>query len=360
MKRAVMIAVVLLWVYGCGIAQEPLKSGQSHPKATPKPQMFILETDGQRWSVDLRRFGYDGVDPTTLNRGEFHAWLKPIEERVYRAPKNARFVSRTIQPHQNGRKLDQQKIDDWLDNIHEYVNQSLPVPYRTLYPTITTEMLEQIKEKRIGRYSTLYNPNHTNRSHNIWLSAKAIDYHVVDVGEVFSFNQVVGPRLVSRGYKPAPIIVRGEYTEGIGGGICQTSSTLFNAVDQAGLRIIQRVSHSKEVTYVPIGRDATVSWGGPDFRFQNQLNQPVLIVAQARYGRLTVSIYGPEEIRNQPHPVPEAPRQIPESEKVSPTQPQPLEKKSEYEEAPIPPSQLPRSYGEGMESTSPGNATVAH
>jgi len=77
-------------------------------------------------------------------------------------------------------------------------------------------------------------------------------------GKFFSFNQVVGERTLERGYEPAPEIVKGEYTEGIGGGICQTSSTLFNAVDAAGLRVIERVSHSHVVTYVPIGRDATV------------------------------------------------------------------------------------------------------
>ena len=89
---------------------------------------------------------------------------------------------------------------------------------------------------------------------------------------------------------PAKIIVRGEFSEGIGGGICQISSTLFNAVDRAGLTIIERYSHSRSVPYVPHGRDATVNWGGPDFSFRNNYNQPILIRAQALPGRVYISI----------------------------------------------------------------------
>ena len=84
---------------------------------------------------------------------------------------------------------------------------------------------------------------------------------------------------------PAKIIVRGEFSEGIGGGICQISSTLYNAVDRAGLKIVERYSHSRSVPYVPPGRDATVNWGGPDFSFKNNYNQPILIRAQALPGQ---------------------------------------------------------------------------
>lgn len=92
-------------------------------------------------------------------------------------------------------------------------------------------------------------------------------------------------RTPDKGYMKAPVIVRGELSEGVGGGICQVSSTLFNAVDRAGLEIVQRYSHSRRVPYVPPGRDATVSWGGPDLRFQNKYNQPVLIRAKQHGGR---------------------------------------------------------------------------
>ncbi|WP_062047010.1 VanW family protein [Bacillus sp. JCM 19034] len=115
-------------------------------------------------------------------------------------------------------------------------------------------------------------------------------------GEVFSFNTTVGKRTIERGYLPAPIIIRGELSEGVGGGICQVSSTLFNAVDLAHLKVIQRYSHSKQVPYVPPGRDATVSWYGPDFSFQNNYNQPILIRSFVSGGQMTISLFSSDDI----------------------------------------------------------------
>src|SRR5690606_24482567 len=114
--------------------------------------------------------------------------------------------------------------------------------------------------KLIGQYVTYYNSRNKNRSHNISLAAKSINNYVLFPGEVFSFNKVVGQRTISKGYMRAKVIVRGEFSEGIGGGICQVSSTLYNAADHAGLKIMQRYSHSRSVPYVPPGRDATVNW----------------------------------------------------------------------------------------------------
>jgi hypothetical protein len=98
--------------------------------------------------------------------------------------------------------------------------------------------------------------------------------------------------------------VRGELSEGIGGGICQVSTTLFNSVDRAGLKIIQRYSHSRNVPYVPPGRDATVSWEGPDFTFTNQYNQPILIRASAGGGTVVISLYSSHIIEYKPRVVP--------------------------------------------------------
>ena len=111
---------------------------------------------------------------------------------------------------------------------------------------------------------------------------------------------------------PAKIIVRGEFSEGIGGGICQISSTLYNAVDRAGLKIVERYSHSRSVPYVPPGRDATVNWGGPDFSFKNNYNQPILIRAQALPGRVFVSISSSDVINYKPRHVPSASDDLPE------------------------------------------------
>lgn len=180
----------------------------------------------------------------------------------------------------------------------------IDLPVKPVYPRIDSELLSNIRTQLIGHYVTYFNSGNKERSHNISLAADAINNRVVFPGETFSFNQTVGIRTKSKGYLPAPIIVRGELSEGIGGGICQVSSTLFNAVDRSGMKIIKRYSHSKRVPYVPPGRDATVSWYGPDFTFKNLYNQPVLIRTKARSGIMSVMLYSSEDINFQPRKVP--------------------------------------------------------
>lgn len=345
MKRLWIIACILLFVCGCSSFHQthPMKpdSVESEENANHPESRLILRHDDREWTLDLGEIGFDGVDPTTLDRTAFFRWLATVEQEVNRPPVSAHFRNRVLQPHQNGRKLDRAIVENWLDNIHAYVNRPLDIPFQVWRPPLTTAMLERIREKRMSTYTTRFNPNNRNRTHNIELSVQAIDHHVVPVGDVFSFNRVVGQRTPDRGYRPAPVIVKGEYTEGIGGGICQTSSTLFNSVDRAGLRIIQRVSHSKEVTYVPVGRDATVSWSGPDFQFQNQLNRPILLVAAAINGQLTVEVYASSDITYTPKPVPNPPTETPDTHRVpSPSRRQPLDRATRYEHPPLPPDQL--------------------
>lgn len=266
----------------------------------PSSEMKFIDQEKQ-WTLPLQKIGFDGVDPTTLNRKEFFYWVHHhLEKEINRPPRSAYFNKGHIIPHQRGRTVDRRTLDNWLDLIHFYIGKPVKVPVLYQEPKLTTLQLKRLKEKRLATYTTQFNPRNFNRSHNIYLSAQSIDHFILFPGETFSFNRVVGQRTVQRGYKMAQVIVKGEYSEGVGGGICQTSSTLFNSVDQAGLEIVERVSHSKRVTYVPKKRDATVSWYGPDFRFKNQLNEPIVIVAQTSGGRITVSIYGPKTILNNP------------------------------------------------------------
>ncbi|MBA4541492.1 VanW family protein [Thermoactinomyces daqus] len=210
-------------------------------------------------------------------------------------------------------------------------NQAPPKQTEVSVPTrdgrLETLDLLNTGDKLLASYATFFDQTKTNRVHNIQLSSEAINGHVLNVGEVFSFNQVVGKRTPQRGYLPAPEIVKGEYTEGIGGGVCQTSSTLYNAADAAGLRIIERVSHSHVVTYVPKGRDATVSWKEPDFKFQNQLNVPIRIAAKTQNGRITVAIYAPAHVNALRRKVAAPPTTLPEIIRVTPDEPMSLDPK---------------------------------
>ena len=152
------------------------------------------------------------------------------------------------------------------------------------------EEISHIEEVVVASYTTYFNPNDTGRNKNIELSAKAINNVIVGRDDIFSFNTMVGPRDEANGYQPAPEIINKKLVMGIGGGICQTSSTLFNAVDQVSVKIVERHHHSLNIGYVPEGRDATVSYGGLDFRFQNTSNAPFIIKAIYGNGFLTVEV----------------------------------------------------------------------
>ncbi|RTQ91934.1 VanW family protein [Lysinibacillus telephonicus] len=152
------------------------------------------------------------------------------------------------------------------------------------------EDVPHLHEVALASYTTYFNGANIGRSKNIELSSIAINNVIVGSGDIFSFNTTVGPRDVTTGYQEAPEIVRGKLVMGIGGGICQTSSTLFNAIDQLDVKTIERHHHSKDVKYVPRGRDATVSFGGLDYRFQNTTGIPLLIKTYYSRGSLTVQI----------------------------------------------------------------------
>lgn len=142
----------------------------------------------------------------------------------------------------------------------------------------------------IASYTTYFKSEDTKRNKNIELSAKAINNSIVGSGDQFSFNTVVGPRDEANGYQPAPEIINKKLVMGIGGGVCQTSSTLFNAVDYFPVKYIEWHHHSIDIGYVPKGRDATVSYGGLDFRFQNTADAPFLIKAIYGDDFLTIEI----------------------------------------------------------------------
>lgn len=152
------------------------------------------------------------------------------------------------------------------------------------------EEVLQLGEVIVATYETHFDSSVAGRTKNIELSAQAINNVILGVGDVFSFNTTVGPSDAEHGYQKALEAVNGKLVEGIGGGICQTSSTLFNAVDKIGVKYVEKHHHSVNVGYVPKGRDATVSYGGLDFRFENTTGVPLLLKAFINKGTLTVEV----------------------------------------------------------------------
>jgi hypothetical protein len=166
---------------------------------------------------------------------------------------------------------------------------------------ISPEQLIEVQDKiaaerakmpqRIGSFTTYFNASDKNRTQNLRLAAQAINNFQLSPGKQFSFNKTVGPRTPQRGYEKAGIFVNKELVDGYGGGICQVSSTLYNAVRDAGLTVVERHSHSLPVPYVADGKDATVSYGTLDFKFRNNRETPVSLKTSVEGNVLTIEIF---------------------------------------------------------------------
>ena len=190
------------------------------------------------------------------------------------------------------------KIMDALDR-KEY-GATVEMATTPVYPRITRAALMN-SFTLLASFTTLTTDN-ANRNTNIDLAARAINHTVVLPGETFSFNAATGERTREKGYQPAAAIAGGAVVDEVGGGVCQVSSTLFNAAAMANLTIVSRSPHTWPSNYVDMGRDATVNWPNLDFRFRNDTDLPVFIVADYQQNLCTVEVYGKslgagEEIR---------------------------------------------------------------
>lgn len=191
-----------------------------------------------------------------------------------------------------GRPLITVNEDALIESIiqHSFSGGVIELPLTYTESDYSELDVPHFNEVVLASYTTHFRANKSGRSKNIELSSIAISNVIVGNGDIFSFNSVVGPREVATGYQVAPEIIKGKMVMGIGGGICQTSSTLFNAVDKLALKILERHHHSKDVGYVPKGRDATVSFGGLDFIFENTTGIPFIIKTYYFPGSITVQI----------------------------------------------------------------------
>lgn len=169
------------------------------------------------------------------------------------------------------------------------------LPVEETPPRIKADDLKGMGQ--LSSYTTQFKTYEINRSSNLRLAASSINSKMVLPGEVFSFNETVGERTVNSGYSEAKVIVGNRFEPGLGGGVCQVSSTLYNAVLLAGLEIVERHNHNLAIVYVPLGLDATVSYGIQDFRFKNTTSSPIYIQAGTMGGELTVAIFGNQKDR---------------------------------------------------------------
>ena len=223
--------------------------------------------------------------------------LQKIRDEIYKAPQDAYYTQNpfNVYPHINGIDfaISLEEAQNLLNNSDE---NTVTIPLKISVPKVTTNQIgTEAFPNLLATYSTTFSTKNTNRTTNIRLSSNKINGVVLMPGEQFSYNTVVGQRTAAAGYKSAAVYINGKVENGIGGGICQVSSTLYNTALRANLEIVKRSNHRFATGYVPLSTDATVSWGGPEFIFKNSRKHPIKIVSVVNGGKITVSIYGCKE-----------------------------------------------------------------
>ena len=222
--------------------------------------------------------------------------IEKIHSEVYKDASDAHFSRDPFVVYPSSTGIDFAISIDEAKALIDGNSETYNVPLKVLYPKVNTSDigLEAFPDT-LATYSTNYSTSNANRSTNIALASSKINGMVLMPGDVFSFNGTVGKRTAAAGFKVAGVYVNGQVTNDYGGGICQVSSTLYNAVLRANLEIVERTNHQFTVGYVPIGTDATVSWGSPDFKFKNSRSYPIKIVTSNYNKNLKVTIYGLKE-----------------------------------------------------------------
>ena len=179
-------------------------------------------------------------------------------------------------------------------NRHETVQCTLTDPDYTV-----DEYKALLFRDVLGQCTTDFNPGNKGRTTNVLLATDFCNGVILMPGDVFSYNDSVGPRTYERGFKDATVYVGNSAEDGVGGGICQVSSTIYYAALRADLKIVERYAHSRMVTYVPLGEDATVAWGSKDFKFENNTDFPMKVVTSHKTNNLTVKLYGTQMVANK-------------------------------------------------------------
>ena len=246
---------------------------------------------------DVATLNYHGVGlelEKNINQDKLAKEIRKIAEIINTPAQNSTFSlvegDLVIVDGSKGIKVDEELF---LQHITDNpLQNNYIIPFVAINPEISNVHLKElIPSKLLAQYTTDFVIN-ANRTENIRIASEAIKGTLLSPGDVFSFNNVVGPRTKDAGFLTAMVISGGQFIPGVGGGICQVSSTLYNSVLLAGLEIVERSAHSLAIDYVPLGRDATVVYGLRDFIFKNNTLGYIFIDYQIEGQKLTFYIYG--------------------------------------------------------------------
>ena len=218
--------------------------------------------------------------------------LMTIRRSILIIPISAEYdpETKTISESIEGRDIALADAISLLDSVDS--GQRVEISIVPTHPEVTREYLESFLFRDLIGETVTRIGGSENRLNNIVLSSAAVDGYVLEPGDEFSFNQVVGRRTAERGYKSAPMISGGQTVMGLGGGICQVSSSIYSSIMDADIKVTERYPHGRPVDYLPRGRDATVSWGYLDFRFVNNTERPLRIDVEVDGRTLTVQVFG--------------------------------------------------------------------
>ena len=243
----------------------------------------------------IRTYGTQGELIAYISFAHFNPWnltAQAIHDEVAAEMKNAGYdpETKSITPERLGAEFDVDAAQKALDAAAP--GETVEIPATIEYPRVTAEQLKGVLFRDVLGEARTKVGGTAARISNVKLSASSINGYVMNTGDVFSYNGVVGKRTAANGYQPAPAYVKGETVDEIGGGICQTSSTLYLACLRGNLEITERYAHRYIPAYIAAGMDATVSWGGPDYKFTNDTDYPIKIVTSYEGGYLTVKVLG--------------------------------------------------------------------
>lgn len=235
---------------------------------------------------------------TDYNKAKLNEYINNLSKEIDITPVDATITVENnnfnISKEVYGVNLKKEALLSEIDkNIKNKKFGNINIYTETINPKYTYEKLANINTL-LGQYETKFNSKNQNRVSNIKLAINKINNVLIDYNEEFSFNNIIGKRSTEQGFKSAPIIVNGEMQLGMGGGICQVSSTVYNAALYSGLEIVQARNHSIPSGYIEKGRDATVSYGNIDLIFKNNYKSPILIKNEVKDNKIITTIYGNE------------------------------------------------------------------
>jgi len=245
----------------------------------------------------------------TYNQKPLEDLVKSIEKDINKKPQDATisFAGGKFQVNEDveGIELDSDKLKkEILSSINGKINGDINIeaPMKTLKPKVTAASLKQVNTK-IASYSTDFSSSSEPRSTNIRVATASINGKVLMPGESFSFNEVVGERTKERGYKEAGVIINQQLDSGLGGGICQVSSTLYNALLSGNIKTTERIHHTFPSSYVGMGLDATVDWGNIDLKFKNTFDYPIYLEGYTKNKVVYFNIYSNSELAKRAYSI---------------------------------------------------------